>query len=308
MKSSRAQIKRLLSYIVILINTEISAQKIVIADSLSGEPLPFAKIQWHSGTIYPDANGSFIYKKNYGKITVSDYGYREKTLIPEKDTIFLSPADNLLPDVILTYHKNAKEIKPLKGNSIWSLGLLKNSRNCMHIIPKEKLRNKKILSFGFKFKVFFLTPNKYRKIRKKLKVLVRYNIYENNNGMPGKKLYESDTIPVSLDTKDIVWTRIDKYITMPDDGLFFCIKSFGVFDAHNHPVEIKKKLKNWEWIYPELSTTSKESDYFKAHTYFNFLLHKNPGKLFPVNAFFNLPHKKHKKKKNYNMIIGITYE
>ncbi len=100
--------RKVLLFFSILLFMKISAQRIVIVDSLSGKPLPKALIQWNNGKTYTKLDGSFVYKKKYGQIQISYHGYKTRNLIPRQDTIRLAYSGEMLSEIIIHTKKKSK--------------------------------------------------------------------------------------------------------------------------------------------------------------------------------------------------------
>ena len=252
-----------------IIGAGISAQKIVIADSLSGEPLPYASIYLKDTVIYSSPEGTFFYRKKYGKIFIIYDGYKSKKIIPEKDTILLSPLGETLPDIIVTYHK-PKKTEKLKNNAGATNFYTKTA--CFILIkPKQKLINKTIVSFGFEMAKHVFMSKEIKRKRKKLKHLVQYCIYENNHGKPGKLVYASSVFSIPLNKKGIVEHHLDKEIILTENGLFFSIKSLGIINEKKEVVKINIRDKKESAELPlSIAKTKKTSIYYDAESYFTF--------------------------------------
>ncbi len=256
-----------LSIFTLLLSMGISAQRIVIVDSLSGKPLSRVLIQWKKGKTYTGSDGVFVYKRKYGQLQISCEGYQTKNLIPQQDTVYLIPFEAFLPEITIYTKQKIKTVKPLKGNED-GFALSPGTGFFILIKPKNTLLNKKIVSFGFKISPL---PFLLRYKIKNKKMTVQFDIYENQNGKPGKKIYTSNPLEITIPKKGILEHKIIQDIFLKKQGLFFSVKNLGVEQKSSEKFDI--------YDYLTIATMSKKSQYYDAESFVSFVKKLKNGKI-----------------------------
>ncbi len=137
--------------------------------------------------------------------------------------------------------------------------------------------------------------------------MCRYNIYENNNGKPGKKIYSSTPFLIKLNSKGVIIKKINKKIFFNEQGLFFSVEFLGLLIDKKEPFKIDhQNFEKISQIINVVSFTVKKSEYFVAKTYIS----KFPELPFmPYKDFEHLNHTKKNHSKNiHNLAIYLEYK
>ena len=242
------------------------AQRITIVDSLSGKSVPYVRIEWETDFTYTNPDGSFLYKKNYGKIRIKHIGYKEKIILPVKDTILLIPDSITLPGITVTYKKKPIIIKPLKRTTKFVNS--EKSELFILIKPHDIISGSQVLSFGFKIHKASHIPKEFKTIKKKLRLLIRYNIYENNEGKPGKKLFASNVFFLKPNQHGIITKKVTTPVFFNNQGLFFSYENLGLVNNKGEIIYTKtNREKGIWWSLNGISGTNRKSKFYDAETF-----------------------------------------
>ncbi len=124
-----------------------------------------------------------------------------------------------------------------------------------------------MVAFGFKISPL---PLPFSTTVKKKEITVQFNIYENKDGKPGKKIYTSTPEKISIPRRGILEHKISKEIFLKEEGLFFSIKNL------EPDRKLSEKSKNSPQNHNNLSikTTTKKSPYFDAKSFY-FIIWKS---------------------------------
>ena len=264
--------KKLFLPIAVMLFVRLSAQKIVVVDSLNRFPVAYATVLWKSGITYTNRDGTFMYDRQYGPVTVSCAGYRSKTLIPSTDTVFLAPRGEQLPEITVDYHKKIKRIKPLKRKA--DVHYITNSKGgeiLMLIKPHKALLNRQLVSYGFVVDRRSYIPKEYRKKKRLFHIYYRFNIYENIDGKPGEKIFSSGVFRVPLKKRGMLTTKVTKPVYIDEKGLFLGIECLGLINDKGELVDTTPDFeRQYVWGVTPFITTLKQSPFFDAKTYMRY--------------------------------------
>jgi len=230
----------------------VSAQDIIIVDSLSNETLAFATVAFGDGTgTFADDEGRLRFsRKLYPKvdsIAVSSMGYRELKISVDKlrDTIYLPPSQKQLDDVLLLAELNGK-FKKEKIDAEYH----DEYKNCWLPTVESEIARRFVREDGRPTQItHVLLPilkeesqrsgkGKLRKFR----TMFRLNFYDVINDLPDPtSTYPSHTFIVTQESDDVVEVDItDRNITIPKGGLFVGVQVLGYADEEGDLIPAKK--------------------------------------------------------------------
>lgn len=249
-----------LSLIIILALAFQSNAQISIKDSESKLPVSYASISFGNGNgIVADDEGIFVFtKKLYPDIDslfISALGYKELALSSEKiePLLFLQPQadelDEVFIGVTLDRTKNKKykteSLKPYLDDDYYKCWLPTIESEIAVYFPNEDEKLKRIAKV--KFPIALESKNwkdrkRANKEKKKFSTLFKVNLYQNNNGKPGKNL-NTETIVFRTTEKDGDYHELDitsQNILMPDNGIYISLQVLGYTDKNGKLLPNKK--------------------------------------------------------------------
>jgi hypothetical protein len=249
--------KGLVTALLISITVQINGQSISILDGLNSEPIPFATISFGNGLgNFADEDGKFSFsKEKYSDVDtlfISAMGYLEKAVltatIPKE--ILLKPSVAQLNEVVVYAPKEGtfkiKKQKP-KTNTDLLASWLPTVESEVAVLFK---RYEEMPTQISKLLLPINAESKYKsKGKGKFATIFRVNFYNNQIGFPGAPMgYEN--IVFSIDEKeDKVFELdvLDKFIYVPEDGLFVSIQVLGYENSKGKLAQTKQ--------YREIKTT-----------------------------------------------------
>lgn len=243
---------------------QINGQTLIL-DKESKLPVSYASISFGNGNgIVADDEGLFIFtEKLYSDIDslyISALGYKELTISTKKLTpqLFLKPQASELDEVIIgvtidkTKNKKYKteSLKPYLDDDYYKCWLptIESEIAVYFSNTDEKLKRVAKIKFPIALESKDWKNRKQaNKDKKRFSTLFKVNVYENNNGKPGKNL-NTETIVFRATEKDGDYHELDitaQNILMPDKGLFISLQVLGYTD-NNGKLLPNKKYKEIE--------------------------------------------------------------
>lgn len=251
-------------------------RKIVLIDSISLDPVPYASFFYTRLNVgfYTDSDGTFEINnenKNQDTLLISCMGYKSASIDLNKlvnDTIFIVPQIEYLKEVTVIsqyrktrfvgYGKKTKKISfPLnRGRQIGALMKLNNYEHGKHVrikaiqIPVDKKDR------------FYEGEENLN--NQNFSTIVKVNLYAVNNDKPSETLLEKPIIiNFNQDSNKVISIDLtDKNIFFPENGIFFAIEMVG------DPAYLKTVGKDDKlFLLPKIGITNKPNKEFSSVTY-----------------------------------------
>ncbi|CAH0336183.1 hypothetical protein FVB9288_01858 [Flavobacterium sp. CECT 9288] len=264
-------------------------RKLNILDSISKMPVKYANINFLNGYgLFSSENGDInISDINIKSIEISHISYELKKNDLKKlndSIVFLKPKNIKLDEIII---KNTQKLNVAKKI---------NSKPIIHSDYNKMYHSAIGLKFAFKInshetKINYLksieipvfkkandvTRNMYPEKQYPYKTLIKLEILECVDGMPGENLnnYCKYEVIYSERINDSFTTNFEKNIKIPEEGLFVAITFIGKVDENNSliiemPYDVNKKFadkKFIKWILPNIPIIEKQND---TKTFYRF--------------------------------------
>ena len=213
------------------------AQKIVVMDSLSKEPIPFATISFGDGLgTFADDDGSFIFnKKRYPDIDtlyISTIGYAEKKVLFDATLteVLLQSEVSQLGEVIVSAPKEGKfkfkKQKPQTHTDVFACWLPTVESEVAVLFKRYENRATQISKL-------YLPVNAEREYKSKGKgnfaTIFRIQYYENKGGKPSVPIPYEETV-FSINEKEDKVFELDvltKSVFIPENGIFISLQVLG---------------------------------------------------------------------------------
>lgn len=288
---------------ILLASNIIYSQKIIICDSITKSPIPFANISTITSGTYSDLNGTVLVPSDYENITVSHISYFSKNLVYNRnlDTIFLAPKTVLLEEVIISPSPSKKvNLGFLKRDKrLSSLPIQPQRELVIEIIPDSAYVNFKIEKIEIplnKIKLY----NKKDKIYKNKKAIFRLNIYTLKNEKDLHLIYQSEyTDFIMSEREKHVFDISREDIRLNDKSMFFGVEMIGTIDDNGGFVEDDTFIR-------PIITSEKSPDY-NANTFTKPAFNNTIREMMNINEI-----NKHLandlnnyKYRNFNLAIGL---
>jgi len=230
-------LKYICTSFLLLLTYQGLAQKIVVADSLSNQSIPFATISFGDGLgTFADDDGSFIFnKKRYPDIDtlfISAIGYAEKKIIFDTNVtrVLLRPEVSQLGEVIVSAPKEGKfkfkKQKPKTHTDLFACWLPTVESEVAVLFKRYENRATQISKL-------YLPVNAEREYKSKGKgsfaTIFRIQCYENKAGRPGAPIPYEETVFSINEKEDKVFELdiLSKSVYVPEDGIFISLQVLG---------------------------------------------------------------------------------
>lgn len=227
-----------------------TAQTIIIADSLSLEPIPYATISFGNGLgNFADEDGQFSFsKEKYSDVDtlfISAMGYAEKTIATASllEKIVLKPEVSQLNEVIVSAQKNGKfklrKRKPVSHDDIFTSWLPTVESEVAVMFKRHEGKPTQIS----KLLLPINAESKYKsKGKGKFATIFRVNFYENNKGLPGDLTgYENVVFSVNEKEDKVFELEVSsKSIYIPENGIFISLQVLGYANAKGSLAQTKQ--------------------------------------------------------------------
>lgn len=212
-------------------------KKFTVIDRETKKPVPYASVDLNNGYgTYADADGIAIISDSLvTHVTVTSIGYKEKksTVSEIMDIITLEPQPIELQEVVVGGKKTKRKetvLKPKKHQNISELYMSSTGLQYAFLVAtenKDAYLSKIVLPL---IKAAFESegrPGTFDKVQ--FHTLVKIDILENNNGMPGEKLYDFEQLAtVSNASNDTQFDiTLDEEIPIDEKGMFVQLTILG---------------------------------------------------------------------------------
>lgn len=314
--------KKSMVILIIMLITFSTFGQIKVVDSISNKGVSFVAITFEKNNgLYTNEEGFFSLDEiKSEQISLSCLGYSSKTINLKSiidNTIYLSPINFELTEVIITdkpRKSKIKKIKPNGHNDFMQSHRLGIGGELAMFIPNE-YEDKDIELKGLILPIVTKTisfDNSYEGKAQRLKelpfsTLYKISFYANENNKPGER-YNYGNITVVLDEKTTeVDIDLESYnITLPKEGFFISLLNLGKADEDGKLIPITPF---------ELIEVDNRMVKFSRPTkpYFPVYYEENKNKTFFRYSFNNdknwITFYKHgKKKEGEHHNIGLGYE
>ncbi len=242
---------KLLRYLFIcILPVCITAQNIVIVDSLNNEPIPFATISFGNGLgNFADDDGMFTFSaKKYTDIDslyISAMGYTEKAIaidpVPEK--VRLRQEVSQLSEVVVSAPKEGKfktrKRKATTHSDIFACWLPTVESEVAVLFKRTDGKPTQIARL-------LLPINAETQYKSKGKgafpTLFRIQFYENKGGLPGMQIgYEEVVFSIPAEADKVFDLNVaEKSIFIPENGLFASLQVLGYTNKAGRLAQTKK--------------------------------------------------------------------
>lgn len=274
----------------------------IVVNKQTKENIPYSTIKFlgNNEGLYANENGLF-YLTNIkaDSLEISSIGYHSLKIKKSelKDTIFLNPKIEFLPEISLDFRKTTKKI----------IGLIEKRKTLSwHVTPKTEIAT--LIRYKTEFKNAYLDkihiPIGKKTIKKEkenfidvfpvFKSVFRVNIYSNYENKPDVRLLDSEiTINCDQDTNETIFIDLsNKKIKFPKEGLFIAIEMIGKIEDNTLISDTKGS------ILPSFQFTKKKSKDIITSSYLkaNFVNNKWSN-IKNDNNFYSVS--------DYNMAISI---
>ncbi len=242
--------KYLLCVLILFFTNIIVAQTISIMDGLNRESIPFATISFGNGLgNFADDDGKFSFsKEKYSDVDtlfISAMGYVEKAVLTATlpKEVLLKPSVAQLNEVVVSAPKEGKfrfkKQKPKTNTDLFASWLPTVESEVAVLFKRYEDMPTQIS----KLLLPINAESKYKsKGKGKFATIFRVNFYKNNNGSPGESIcYEN--VVFSMDEKeDKVFELdiLDKFIYVPENGLFISIQVLGYENSKGRLAQTKQ--------------------------------------------------------------------
>ena len=237
-----------------------------IIDSETSHPVSYATISFGNGQgVFADDEGKFLFTEkmypNIDSIFVSALGFKDLGIatvnLPEK--IELEPHIDKLDEVVIRVKIDRKfkeeKLKPYLDDDYYKCWLptIESEIAVLFNNPDEKLKKLTKVHLPIALEsIDWKKRNKSNAEKKPFSTIFKVNIYENNNGFPGKPLIYKNII-FRVTEKDGDEYHLDvssNDVFMPKNGIFISIQVLGYTDKAGKllPNKKYKEIKTREGI------------------------------------------------------------
>jgi hypothetical protein len=233
--------------LIILFICSVSAfSQTTILDSQTKHPVSYATISFGNGQgVFADDEGKFVFtKKMYPDIDslfVSALGFKDLNIASENltETLLLEPYVDQLDEVVVRTKLDRKykeeSIEPYLDDDYYKCWLptIESEIAVYFKNPDDKLKKLSEVHFPIALEsVDWEKRNKANAEKKPFSTLFKVNVYQNDNGFPGKPLtYQNIVFRVTEKDGDAYILDVsDKDIYIPETGLFISIQVLGYTD------------------------------------------------------------------------------
>lgn len=243
-------LKRTVKVCIVLIANFASAQTFVILDGSNREPISFSTISFGNGLgNFADEEGKFEFsKEKYSDVDtlfISAMGYLETAVLTAKipKEILLKPSVAQLNEVVVSAPKAGKfKFKKLKFETHTDVfaSWLPTVESEVAVLFKRYEGKATQIS---KLLLPINAESKYEsKGKGKFATIFRINFYKNQNGFPGEPMgYENVVFPIDeKEDKVFELSLLDKFIYIPEDGLFVSIQVLGYENSKGKLAQTKQ--------------------------------------------------------------------
>ena len=237
-----------------------------IIDSETSHPVSYATISFGNGQgVFADDEGKFLFTEkmypNIDSIFVSALGFKDLGIatvnLPEK--IELEPHIDKLDEVVIRVKIDRKfkeeKLKPYLDDDYYKCWLptIESEIAVLFNNPDEKLKKLTKVHLPIALEsIDWKKRNKSNAEKKPFSTLFKVNIYENNNGFPGKPIiYENIIFRVTEKDGDEYHLDVSSNdVFMPKNGIFISIQVLGYTDKAGKllPNKKYKEIKTREGI------------------------------------------------------------
>ena len=237
-----------------------------IIDSETSHPVSYATISFGNGQgVFADDEGKFLFTEkmypNIDSIFVSALGFKDLGIatvnLPEK--IELEPHIDKLDEVVIRVKIDRKfkeeKLKPYLDDDYYKCWLptIESEIAVLFNNPDEKLKKLTKVHLPIALEsIDWKKRNKSNAEKKPFSTLFKVNIYENNNGFPGKPIiYENIIFRVTEKDGDEYHLDVSSNdVFMPKNGIFISIQVLGYTDKTGKllPNKKYKEIKTREGI------------------------------------------------------------
>lgn len=237
-----------------------SQAQTVILDKESKLPVSYASISFGNGNgVVADDDGMFLFTKriypDIDSLHISALGYKTLSLSVKqlKPQLLLQPQADELDEVVIgvtldkTKDKKYKTetLKPYLDDDYYKCWLPTIESEIAVYFPNKDKKLKRIAKVKFPIALESKDWKKRKrsnKDKKHFSTLFKVNLYQNNNGKPGKYL-NTETIVFRATEKDGDYHELDitrQNILMPDEGAFISLQVLGYTDTKGKLLPNKK--------------------------------------------------------------------
>ncbi|TYA54792.1 peptidase associated/transthyretin-like domain-containing protein [Formosa maritima] len=228
----------------------------IILDSQTKQPVSYATISFGNGQgVFADDEGKFLFtKKIYPDIDslfVSALGFKEIRIATENllDTLLLEPHIDQLDEVVIRAKIDRKfkveSLKPYLDDDYYKCWLptIESEIAVYFNNPDDKLKKLSNIHFPIALESKdWDKRNKSNAEKKPFSTLFKVNIYNNDNGIPGKPLtFQNIVFRVTEKDGDAFNLDVSAYdVYIPKTGLFVSIQVLGYTDKTGKLLPNKK--------------------------------------------------------------------
>jgi hypothetical protein len=217
------------------------SKKFTIIDSETKKPVPYASVGFNGIGTFADADGAVTISDTLvKKIKVSSIGYKDKESVLDniKDILTLDPEPIELKEVIIMVSKwikrNQDVTSPKKHQDSGALFMSSVGLQYAFLVTAEKKDAYVSTVVLPLIKIAFEAegnPGVFEKVP--FYTLMKIEVLENNNGMPGEKLYEFEQYAVVSNTvKDKQFEiLLSEEVPIKENGVFLQLTMMGRANA-----------------------------------------------------------------------------
>ncbi len=243
-------------YLFLILFSFSGSSQTTIIDSETRHPVSYATISFGNGQgVFADDEGKFLFTEkmypNIDSIFVSALGFKDLSIatvnLPEK--IELEPHIDKLDEVVIRVKIDRKfkeeKLKPYLDDDYYKCWLptIESEIAVLFNNPDDKLKKLTKVHLPIALEsIDWKKRNKSNAEKKPFSTLFKVNIYENNNGFPGKPLiYENIIFRVTEKDGDEYHLDVSSNdVFMPKTGLFISIQVLGYTDKAGKLLPNKK--------------------------------------------------------------------
>ena len=308
---------------ILTINGSFAQQrKIIILDSISSLPVKYANIDFLNGFgIFSSEDGALlIADENIKSIEISHVSYESKKINLKKTTnlvVLLKPKIIQLHDVAIAADTKLKVVRTLKTNpkSHQDYNMMYCSAIGLTFAFKinsidDKIKYLKSIEIPLFTKANDATNKIYPEKKYPYKTLIKIELLESINDVPGENLYDYSNYEVinSELIKDSYTSNFGKKIKIPENGLFVAVTIIGKVDENNFlifemPYDVNSKFpeaKLMKSILPNIPIVKSQKETSTCYR-FNYIEDSKWKKIEKPSIYL--------KNKDYPILdIGIGYK
>ena len=297
-------------------------RKIIILDSISSLPVKYANIDFLNGFgVFSSEDGSLLLTDgNINSIAISHVSYESKKIDLKKTNdlvVLLKPKIIALNDVAIATNSKLKVVKTLKTNpkSHHDYKMMHYSAIGLTFAFKinsidDKIKYLKSIEIPLFTKSNDATKTIYPEKKYPYKTLIKVELLESVNDMPGENLYDYSNYEVinSELIKDSYTSNFEKNIKIPENGLYVAVTFIGKVDENNllifeMPYDVNSKFpdaKFRKFILPNIPIAESQKETTTWYR-FNYIENSKWNQIEKPSIYF--------KNKDYPILdVGIGYK